>query len=187
MAQGALNADQVRVAGTGHLYVGATALTAPTTLADLDSAWTELGYTFEDGVTLEIERDVASVMSWQSKRPVRKFNASAMERITTELQQWNEHNLVLAFGGGTVTEPSPGLYRYDFPDPEEFDERTLVLDWEDDGYNYRLVIPKGSVTDTTEVQLTRTAEARLPITFEVVDEAPYILTDDPNFEAGEGS
>lgn len=189
MAQGGLKADQIRIAGTGRIYVGdADTIAAPTTeVSALSSAWTDVGYTFEDGVTFSLDRTINNVMSWQSKRPTRRFAAEQIERIATELQQWNEVTLPLAFGGGVVTEPTPGHYVYDFPDADDaLPEKAMIVDWEDDGFHYRLFVPRGTVTDTVEVNLTRTEESRLPITFESL-EKPKLFTDDPAFELGEGS
>lgn len=184
------DASEILIAGTGQLYVApySTTLTLPTEPGTvpgngLSNAFIDVGYTTEDGVALTLERDSQTVMAWQSKRSVRRFNASQMERFTCTLLQWNETNLVLAFGGGEITVTSGTNYRYDFPDPDEVDERAVVLDWVDDTRNYRLVIPRTTVIDTTEIALARTAPSTLPITFEAVADAPYLLTDDDSFSA----
>lgn len=189
MAQGGLHADQIRIAGTGHIYVGdADTITAPTTeVSDLASDWVELGYTIEDGVSFELDRTINSVMSWQSKRPTRKFNAEQVERVSTELQQWNEETLVFAFGGGSVSEVTPGHYKYTFPDAaDELPEKAMIVDWEDAGFHYRLFIPRGTVSDSVETSIGRTGESRLPVAFESL-ESPELFTDDPSFESGEAS
>lgn len=180
------DAAELVIAGTGSIYVApySTSLTLPDEPDDaLGADWVNLGYTTEDGVTLSLERDAQSVMAWQKKRAVRRFNASQMERLTFTLEQWNEQTLVFAFGGGSVTVTSGSNYKFAFPDPDTVDERACIVDWVDGDKNFRLVIPKGSVIDTTETTLTRTAASLLPVTFEAVDLDPYILTDDDNFSA----
>lgn len=182
------DASEILIAGTGQLYVApwSTSLTLPEEPGTvpgngLSTAFVDVGYTTEDGVSLSLDRDSQSVMAWQSTRSVRRFNASQVESFTATLLQWNETNLALAFGGGEVTLTSADNYRYDFPEAGEVDERAVILDWVDDTRNYRLVIPRTIVIDSTEVALARTAPSTLPITFEAVAEAPYILTDDDAF------
>lgn len=183
MSNGGFDDGEILIAGTGHICVAATTVPLPTTLAALSSSWFDLGYTVEDGVTFGQKRDSKEVMSWQSKRPVRRFNASQVETISSELQQWNDQSLQFVFGGGTVTFSS-GVYRYDFPDADDVDERAMVIDWVDGTKSYRLVVPKGTVVDDIETQLTRTAEATLPFSFAPSgDDPPYILTNDDNFSA----
>lgn len=185
-----LDANEIVVAGTGHLFVAPydDLLTLPDDIGTapgvgLAADFLDVGLTTEDGVVLSLERDAQSVMAWQRKRSVRRYNASQMERFTATLLQWNDENLILAFGGGEVSATDNG-FRYDFPDPEEVDERAVVLDWVDGDRNYRLVIPRAMVIDSTEVTFARTAPSTLPLTIEAVDQAPYMLTDDEAFAGG---
>lgn len=182
---GAIDAKEIRVAGTGRVYVSLQdpdiPVTAPTTLAALNEKWFDLGYTSDDGVTLGLDRTSKKVTAWQSRRPVRIYYVDQAESVKFDLLQWNEETLRLAFGGGAVTEPTPGVYRYDFPNPEATDERALVVDWFDGDYTYRFVAPKGQVSDKTETKLTRNDAAGLPVMFDVISTAPYIITNDPAF------
>ena len=182
------DASEILVAGTGQLYVApySATLTLPTTIFASDpgdglaASFVNVGYTTEDGVVLSVGRESQTVPAWQSTRPVRRFNSSQMETFTATLLQWNEDTLALAFGGGSVSH-SGDTYRYDFPAAGAVDERAIVVDWVDGDKDYRLVIPRTIITETTETTLARTAPSTLPITFESFATAPYILTDDDNF------
>jgi hypothetical protein len=96
----------------------------------------------------------------------------------------------LAFGGGTVDEESPGIYRYTPPaDGDALDERAMIIDFVDGDKHYRLSFFRGNVTDAVATNLRRTGEALLPITFKALAAGPGlppfdILTDDPAFEVG---
>lgn len=81
--------------------------------------------------------------------------------------------------------PSGAEYVFTPPDPEEIDEKALVIIWADGAKDYVLDIPKGMVVSAVETTLTRTASADLPIEFAVTPEpgdAPWKLyTNDPSF------
>ncbi len=104
------------------------------------------------------------------------------------LEQWNGDNVVHAYGGGEITEPDPGVFRYDWPaETDALDEVSEVIDWQDGDKHYRLVIPRGNVADNVETDLMRTELSVLPITFKALAPADgsgiaYLLTDDPAFE-----
>lgn len=185
----ALDSDQLVIAGTGTIYVAAVGTSAPTDIVTAFSgSWTDLGYTTEDGVTFNTARSIQSIPAWQSDYPVRRKVTSRDSSLGFVLMQWNTANLKLAFGGGAVTEPSAGVFKYVPPDADDLDERAMAVEWIDGSYTYRLIVPKGMVTDDVETNLQKTAEARLPITFGInyagTGNPFYILTNDPEFTVG---
>ncbi len=180
--------DEIVVAGNGSVHVAAVGSTLPTSISGaLDPAqYRELGYTTEDGAKFTDEKSIKEHRAWQNFYPIRRTVESRNAFIGFALEQWNEWNVALAFGGGEVTEPTPGEYRYVPPSPEEIDERVLVLEWQDGDKSYRLIVPKGMVTNNVETTFARGAMSVLPIVFSVTPDAgddPWILdTDDPAFE-----
>lgn len=101
------------------------------------------------------------------------------------MRQWNAETLILALGGGTVTE-STGIYTYEPPAPGSIDERAVIVDWNDGDRNYRLIVRRAVVSDAVETQLQRGAAADLPVTFTVLgnqtgDSAFILLSDDEAF------
>lgn len=183
------NTDELVVAGTGDIWVapvGATLPDDPT--ADLDAAFVQLGLTTEDGVKLTRTPEIQEFKAWQRRSPVRRELTGEEIMLAFSLEQWNGPNFSFAFGGGSVEETDPGVFRYDFPsDSAQLEEKSLVAEWRDGDKHYRVVCERGNVTDGTEVELVRTALAVLPIGYKAL--APngedtvsaFLLTDDPAF------
>jgi hypothetical protein len=107
------------------------------------------------------------------------------------LQEWKKTNFSLAFGGGSITNVSTGIYRYNFPTgTDNLDEKALLLRWDDNGKSYQIHFERGSVTEPVEVSLSRTALSQLPISFKALSSTSddsigvALLTDDPSFGIG---
>lgn len=182
------DADEIVVAANGTVRVAPVGSTQPTNPTSAPvAAWVDLGYVTEDGATFTDSKEIEDVLAWQSFYPVRKIVTAKEATLAFSLRQWNEATVKLAFGGGTITNPSLGVWKFVPPDPETLDERALMLDWQDGDKNYRLIFPKGLVTEAVETQLVRTGSAELPITFSAVpatgDDAYILLTDDIAFSS----
>lgn len=182
------DASQTLVGASGRIYVAAVASTEPTTpTATPSNAWTELGYLSEDGVSWSVSKTTEDISAWQSFFPIRTLVTAQSSTLSMTLRQWNADTLVLALGGGTVTE-ALGVYKYEPAEPGTIDERAIIVDWNDGSRNYRLIVRRAVVSDAVETQLQRGAAADLPVTFNVLGnqdgEAPFILlTDDDAFAA----
>lgn len=190
------DATEIVIAKNGTIHsalLGASlpALTDPrATLTGYDT----VGYYSEDGVALSNAPDILEVVADQAARPVRREAQMRAFTATFGLLQWNSQNLLLSFGGGRVRQTAAGVVRYDPPaDEDPLDEVTLVIDWEDKGYEYRIIHERGNVTEATETTLSRRSAALLPVTYSGLDgtgalkdqenqNLPWVLvTDDPNF------
>ena len=173
------DAENLVVAGTGRVLVAAVGTTAPTTLSGAYAAgWSELGYTTEDGVAFSDSKSSEDIRSWQSFNPTRTIITARDTQVTFSLQEWNLTTVPFAFGGGAVTEPSAGIFLFTPADAGDVDERALSVEWTDGSEIFRLIIPRGVVTDATEVNLTKTEVARLPVTYKVLGtdgSAPWTL------------
>lgn len=178
------DADAIVVGSNGSVYIGATSASAPTSVSSGLTGFTDLGYVTEDGATFSDTKEITDINAWQSFYPVRKIVASKASTLAFGLREWKAHNIILAFGGGTVT-GSGSNYTYTPPDPGTIDERSLILDWQDGSKDYRLYLPRGIVSETVETNLTRTGSAVLPITFAVTpadgQDAYKLFTNDPAF------
>lgn len=186
------DASELVVGGSGEAYVAPVGTALPTTpTANLNAAFVGLGYHTEDGATFTVSPDVTEFGAWQSRQPIRRELNGQDIQVAFALQQWNEETVVLAFGGGEISEPAEDVFRYDFlTDEDSLDERSLVLDVADGIRKMRFVFPRGNVTEAVESQFQRGATAQLPITFKVLEPteggAPgYVLfNDDAAFAAG---
>lgn len=178
--------DQITVGANGTVRVAPVGTTEPADIsASYDAAWVDLGYTTEDGVTFKDAKTQEPIKVWQSFYPVRRIITERDFTAVFSLQQFAGAQVEFAFGGGEVTEDSPGKFRFTPPDPSVIDERAMAVDWTDGEKNYRLIMPRGMVTEAVETKVVRTTNQELPITFSVngsEDTDPwYLLTDDPAY------
>ena len=188
--------SEIVVGANGSIYVAPVGSPLPASIDDPldDSAWVDLGYASEDGVTWTDGRSLFEVMVWQSFYAARRGVESREGSAAFQLMQWNGENVKLAWGGGDITADAEGAYRYTPPSPEDLDERALCVEWSDGSKDYRLVLPRGNVSENVETNLVRTEAAALPITFSLLgsDGADpwFFQTNDPAFAdavAGSGS
>ena len=184
----AKDTDEIVIGANGTVRVAPVGTSIPTTAgASFAGGWIDLGYTSEDGVTVTDSKDIEDIPVWQLFYPARRIVTSRDFTVAFVLRQWSTETVSLAFGGGDFTWVGAGQYKYEPPSPEMIDERSLAVDWQDGDKNYRLIIPKGMVTENVETNIVRTGAADLPITFGVIGTddagAPWtLLTDDPAFE-----
>ncbi len=189
-----LDKDQIRVASKGQVFVAPAGTALPTTEESvLNGAFVGLGYTTEEGVTLNYEQETEGIKAWQRKGDIRKIVTARNLSVGFQGMQWNADTFALAFGGGEWTEVEPGHHRYDPPGGEDsLTEYAMVLDFQDGDVKFRLVIERGSISDSVETNLVNNAAAVLPVTFaalEVDDEEDrpwFLLTSDAGLDI-EGS
>lgn len=178
---------QIIIAGTGTIYHAPELTTLPNSLTDaLDPAFLGVGFTTEDGAKFMDEKTTNQVRPWQSFYPVRTHITERTASLETSLLQWNEANMILAYGGGGITQPVTGEYRYHPPSPEELAVVAIVIDFRDGDKNYRFSAGRAFVTSNTETTWAKSGPALLPITFEILapegDGDPWnIDSDDPAF------
>lgn len=186
------DADELIVAANGQVYFAPVGTPLPTDPdAALNAAFVGAGFLTEDGASISVGPEILDISAWQARNPIRRELTGQTITASFTFQQWNEENVVLAFGGGAVTNLGGGAgYRYDFPDASDsLDERSLVIDAIDGSTHHRFVFPKGNVTEAVESQFQRTAAALLPVTFRVLEpnegaSPGYFLTDSAAFAAG---
>lgn len=183
-----INADQIVVGGNGTIWVAPLATAQPTTpTAAPAAAWLKLGYVTDEGATITDTKAINDILAWQSFYPVRKIIASREFTISYGLLQWSQDTIKVALGGGTITNPAAGVFKFVPPAPETVDYRMMMLDWVDGTKNYRLIIPKGLAVETVNPTVARTDAAILPVTFAAVPasgvDAYTLYTDDPSFSS----
>lgn len=172
----ALTADEVFVAGGGHVYVADLGATEPTdTTTPWDADWVELGYTTDAGVTITPGQTITDIPAWQSRYPVRRIVTAETFDVAFGLLQWNQDTLSLAFRGGSwvgdvYTPGAAGVV----------DERALGIEAIDGDKITRIIIPRGMVTDVGGINLVRTGGNPLPLTFSALasDSDPFTIIAD---------
>lgn len=182
------SASQIVVGGTGTVFVAPVGTVAPTDVAAAwAAAWVDLGYTNEDGVQFSDEKEMEALSVWQLFYAARHIITGRSSTISFVLRQWSKDTVKFAFGGGTITTTAgpPAHYMYEPPAPGTVDERALGVEWVDGTKTYRLIVPRGVVSDTVETTLTKADAADLPISFGVLgtdgSQPFYFRTNDPAF------
>lgn len=194
-----VNANEVVVGASGAVYVAPAGTAVPTNIATaLNAAFVEVGYISEDGVTFTGGAEQEDIGAWQSFYPIRKIITGRSAGLEFVMRQWNEVNLKLAFGGGTI-DRNGSVTTYVAPTPSTQDFRALVVQWADGDNDFRLVIPRGQVSGEVSTQLVRTSAADLPVAFaatpsgdadtlstpptagQLLTQPWYLLTDDTGF------
>jgi len=177
--------QEILIAGTGTLYTAPEGTPLPSYLSEaLDADFVAAGYLSDDGAKFTDAKTTNKVKPWQSFQPVRVHVTERTTTVELMLLQWNEANLIRAFGGGGIIEPTAGEYRYIPPAPEEVAVLALVLDMTDGTRNFRLTAGRTFVTSNTESTFAKSGPALLPITFEILapedgDEPWTMDSDDP--------
>jgi hypothetical protein len=180
-------ADETVVALDGAVYVADIGTAIPTDPTVIGAGWEDLGYITREGVTFELSREITDIDAWQESDPIRRLVTRVPKLLRFTLQQLSTLTFPFAFGGGVVTEPSPGIFDYEPPDPSEIDERMLLWQFIDDVKTYVIGYRRGQVTGTASMTGVRDNVNLLPVEYSVL--APgggvkpfFFLTDDPAFE-----
>ena len=188
-----LNASLVRIAGTGEVSLappGTPEPSDPTT--PLTAAWTGLGLTTSDGVTVSRKVEKDGTESWQMLSPARYIYKSQEFTVKSVFQESKAAVLSAYFGGLTFAPTAAGskLYRAEFSSIPRSDVRALCVDWTDqvsatEIYHHRLYVPRAEVSDTDDAQWSRSQENRWGMTFSALSPIGTTttlavwLTDDP--------
>lgn len=185
------NPDDFVVAGTGEVYVAPVGTALPTnSQSALNASFNGLGYHTEDGVSVNAQVNVFMIRSWQSQFETRRGRDTEDFQLSFVLQQWNEINVPLAYGGGSVTSLGGGEYKYTPPAPDAaLDERALVCDCIDGSEKVRFVVPRGSVVEAVASTFKRNEAAVLPITWKALQPSDgsaawYMLPNSAAFASG---
>lgn len=176
------NAEETRVAGTGSIYIAPYGAAIPSSWnAAIPSAYAELGYTNEDGVTFTDEPTIERKNAWQSFYPIRILETARMAKAACSLVQWNSDTLKAAAGGGSVTAAGSGS-KFTPHAAGTVTEWTVVIDVVDGTITDRYVIEKCMTTSSLEANLNRTDLAELPLELETIgvdgEDPWYMYTSD---------
>lgn len=185
--------EQILVAGNLRLHSAAVGTTLPTELPvpavgatpedlKLDAAFNEVGFTSPEGSVMNYTPSTEGIPVHQRLLAARTIVTGVEANAQFVLREWTTEAVKLGFGGGTVSEPTAGVFRYDPPDPGTITEFTFVLDLYDEYGTWRWVFERAIATGTMTVNFVKTAAADLPVTLTMqagntVDAGFYALTD----------
>lgn len=165
----ALNANLVRVAVTGALYVDGGTGVAPTGASAALTGFDDLGYVSEDGVTLAFPEagEATPIRAWQNGATVRTVRSTsedlptlALTLIETKLE------VIETVFGVTVTQTATdGSFVINSTATRAATK--IVLDVIDGAEIIRIYAPKAVVTSIGEIALTSTEAIGYNVTFEL--------------------
>jgi hypothetical protein len=160
-----LNASEIRVAGTGQIYVAPAHTAGPADFTKkFDAPWVNLGYTSADGVKFVKKDKLDPVDTWQTVAAIRYVFSDRDFSVKFALLQVNADTLPFVLGRGNATTPVPNTY--EIAAAPRVDEYALGIEFSDGpDIVHRFVIPRGVVTETDETAVTRTAAIKLGVTF----------------------
>lgn len=146
-----VDAENVVVAITGAVYVGAEGATAPTDAnTALETGWTNVGYLSEDAVSESINVDTNDIVAWQNADIVRKVVTSFGLEYKFTMIETNKASVELYYGktvdagGKNHTIGGGGGGR-----------KVFVIDAIDSsGQHVRRYVPSGEITERGEVSLS---------------------------------
>lgn len=174
-ALGGINVDEVRIAQTGRVYTAAVGAAAPTnSTTALTTAWTDLGYVTEEGVTTTPSVTFGKVKAWQSaialKRPLDEVEFEIMFKI----MQTNKAVTSLFWLGATWTNGPLGVATLVIPSNPTYSnlESALVVDWTDDSAAAavtRMYYPRGIVSKREPLKSDRKDILEYGLTYLVND------------------
>jgi hypothetical protein len=136
----ALTADNVNVAVTGKVYVGATSAAAPTSATSTLSGFTELGFVDQDGVNFSNDKSTSQIRAWQNSALIREVISEATTTYTFMLMEANSDVLELFFGSAVVAG------KVQFNPANSGGRKSFVIDVVDGTDVIRHYIPQGEVT-----------------------------------------
>jgi hypothetical protein len=140
----ALDSDNVRVAVTGAVYVGATSAAAPTGSASTLTGFTDLGYVSADGITETIDKTTSQIRAWQNGALVREVVSEGTYSVAMTFIETNQDVLELYFGT-TITDGELN------GDPTlSGGRKSFVIDVVDGAIVERTYIPAGEITAVGE-------------------------------------
>lgn len=160
-----LTSSEIRVAGTGEIFVAPVGTTAPTdSTTALNAAFIGLGYTTENGVTIKRSTDREAINAWQSTTPLRYVYNGVDLSVGAEFLQSNKNTIKLFLGSGDFS-GTGGNYKADVPTVPSQDARALVVQFDDGTIHRRLYIPKCEVSEVGDSAVTRNAAQTYALTF----------------------
>lgn len=182
----AQDATEIVVALGGHVYLAGVGNTVPTTTATAwPAGWADLGYTSEDGITINFSQTYNEKRGWPSPDVLRTWINQRDFSVAFSLIQFNSATLITALSGGTVDVVSGSIFRYTPDDGDTPHEFALGIEWSDGADIYRLIIRRAMVSEPVSFQVNRQDSVDLPVTAKALVPSSglmwEIITNDADF------
>lgn len=173
-----LQADDVLIGtangpGIWMAPVGTAAPTDATTALAVD--WSTLGYLSEDGVTLSQSTNSEDIYPWQGRSPVRTMITERNLSMEFSMFEFNEQNLQLYFGMEQAKQGSADSWSLNVVSNAPSQIYSFVIDVADLDVKVRYYIPRGSLSDAGDLEITDAGVMALPVTLKTLDSAGELM------------
>lgn len=172
MSTGGLDAELVRTAPNGRVLLAPVGSAAPTNVETaLTSAWHEVGYIDEDGVSISPDVSTDAIKKWQSVMPVKYTLQEVSLEVKFMMNQVDQTNTEIYFFGAQWVQEANGNAHMTVPSsPSITDlERAMVIEFTDDRDDItRLYFPRGIIIERDEITLNK-GDVKLGLTYHAMD------------------
>ncbi len=173
-----LQADDVLIGtangpGIWMAPVGTSAPTDATTALPVD--WSTLGYLSEDGVTLSQSTNSEDIYPWQGRSPVRTMITERNLAMEFSMFEFNEQNLQLYFGMEQAAQGTADAWSLNVVSNAPAQIYSFVIDVADLDVKVRYYIPRGSLSDAGDLEITDSGVMALPVTLKTLDAAGELM------------
>jgi hypothetical protein len=174
----ALSPDSVLI-GTANgpgIWFAPAGTTAPTDATTaLGSEWSTLGYLSEDGVTLAQSTNSEDIYPWQGRSPVRTMITERNLSMDFSMLEFNEQNLQLYFGMEQTTTASGDTWSLNVVSNAPAQIYSFCIDVADMDLKVRYYIPRGTLSDAGDLEITDSGVMALPVTLKTLDDQGELM------------
>ena len=181
--------DQILSAQRAYIYLAEVGTAAPVDVtAAPAAAWVNVGLTTPDSLSFSTEPQFETVQSHQSDYETRRIQSSDSAALAVDLQQWNAENLKAVFGGGTITEATPGsgVFKYVPPAIGTRKEKACMVEIVDGTRKYRWIYPRTLQVEGVQLELHKGSSTNLALRLAVLGgddtDAWYVLSNDDSLD-----
>jgi hypothetical protein len=173
-----LQADDVLI-GTANgpgIWMAPVGTSAPTDATTaLAAEWSTLGYLSEDGVTLSQSTNSEDIYPWQGRSPVRTMITERNLSMEFSMFEFNEQNLQLYFGMEQASQGTDDSWSLNVVSNAPAQIYSFVIDVADLDVKVRYYIPRGSLSDAGDLEITDAGVMALPVTLKTLDSAGELM------------
>lgn len=173
MALGTNDVDNLLIGSNGAVFSAPYGTALPTSEASSVALYDPVGYITPAGPQIDTKVTTKDIMSWQSFFPTLTRAVSLDGTVKFGVQEFTGETMSLAFGGGTLAEPTTGHYTFEPADPSQIEERSLIIDVHDGDDILRIVVERCFNVGGFSTSFTRENEAVLPIELKILKGDTY--------------
>lgn len=165
-----IDADEVRLAPKGNIYLAPIGTALPSTATGaLNASFTAVGYVSEEGVNIGPKVKLDDIMAWQSAAAVKQSLDTVDLTLKFSMTQVNLTTWGFFFMNETFTN-NFGEAKLIISSSPPSQEVALILEWQDDLEDQtRLVVPRASLSDRDNLVLNRKKEQATGVTLKCLD------------------